>query len=179
MHANQKNGVWPLCLRPGFHGQSYPVDRRRLPVTAPRLVLQVDASGASQGPGGGVVVVLSQGGGLREPSIVWPACHVGRLPLVCGWCWSRVRPQAQQMVDGLALAARRTMAEWRWWVPRWWCLFAIGVAPGCVRRGTTNGLPAQGQTAAIRTVPILGAGCKYPDGVLRRAMLRQAGSNRV
>ena len=97
----------PAPSLPG-QGQSYPVLRLRLPALAPCEVLQVLASGATNGRSFGARAVTWSHAGPSTPSIVWPACHVGRRPLLCGSCWSSVRPQRQQTVRGLALAAALT-----------------------------------------------------------------------
>ncbi len=108
------------------HGQSYPVLWRAAPRVAPSVALHVDASGASHVPGGGGVFVLVQAGGLMAAVMVWPACQVGCLPVLCGGCSASVRWHRQQRVFGSLLAAARTSADCLWWVPLWWGGFMCG-----------------------------------------------------
>lgn len=77
-------------------------------------MLHVDASAASHGPGGGLTVTFNHAGASIELSMVWPACQVAGRPVWWGACFRRVRPQDQQIVLGLALAAARTILERRW-----------------------------------------------------------------
>ena len=77
--------------------EASPEDRAR--AALPAAMLQVEAS-ARSGPS-------------ISPSWTCPACQVAGLPVWCGGCSARVRPQRPQRVCGFAAAAlTRRRAAW-------------------------------------------------------------------